>query len=228
VRALKSHGGVEKDLLKEENIPAMLKGCGNLFRHLDNIRNVWKTPVVVTINRFTGDTDAEVEALKAEIAKHNVPCEVCEGWGKGGEGARELASAVAKAVDGKAAPVPSFTYADEDKLTDKIRAVAQRIYGAKDVTFSAQALRQLKMMEDEGYGKCPVCIAKTQYSFSDDPKKRNAPENFEVTIRSARLSAGAGFVVAFAGDIIAMPGLPKRPAAEGIDVDENGVISGLF
>ena len=228
IRALKHHGGAEKDCLNQENVPAMLDGCANLKRHLDNIRTVWGAPAVVAINRFTSDTQAEIDALKDWLAQQNAPCALCEGWGKGGAGAQELAELVVREADGVHSRVPFFTYPDDMDLAHKIDAVARRVYGARGATFTAQAMKQLKTMEDEGFGRCPVCIAKTQYSFSDDAKRRNAPTDFDINIRSARLSAGAGFVVAFAGDIIAMPGLPRHPAALDIDVDENGRIEGLF
>ena len=228
IRALKHHGGVEKESLNQENVPAMLDGCANLKRHLDNIRTVWGAPAVVAINRFTSDTQAEIDALKDWLAQQNAPCALCEGWGKGGAGAQELAELVVREADGVHSRVPFFTYPDDMDLAHKIEAVARRVYGARGATFTAQAMKQLKTMEDEGFGRCPVCIAKTQYSFSDDAKRRNAPTDFDINIRSARLSAGAGFVVAFAGDIIAMPGLPRHPAALDIDVDENGRIEGLF
>ncbi len=228
IRALKHHGGVEKESLNQENVSAMLDGCANLKRHLDNIRTVWGAPAVVAINRFTSDTQAEIDALKDWLAQQNAPCALCEGWGKGGAGAQELAELVVREADGVHSRVPFFTYPDDMDLAHKIDAVARRVYGARGATFTAQAMKQLKTMEDEGFGRCPVCIAKTQYSFSDDAKRRNAPTDFDINIRSARLSAGAGFVVAFAGDIIAMPGLPRHPAALDIDVDENGRIEGLF
>ncbi len=228
IRALKHHGGVEKESLNQENVPAMLDGCANLKRHLDNIRTVWGAPAVVAINRFTSDTQAEIDALKDWLAQQNAPCALCEGWGKGGAGAQELAELVVREADGVHSRVPFFTYPDDMDLAHKIDAVARRVYGARGATFTAQAMKQLKAMEDEGFGRCPVCIAKTQYSFSDDAKRRNAPTDFDINIRSARLSAGAGFVVAFAGDIIAMPGLPRHPAALDIDVDENGRIEGIF
>ena len=228
IRALKHHGGVEKESLNQENVPAMLDGCANLKRHLDNIRTVWGAPAVVAVNRFTSDTQAEIDALKDWLAQQNAPCALCEGWGKGGAGAQELAELVVREADGVHSRVPFFTYPDDMDLAHKIDAVARRVYGARGATFTAQAMKQLKAMEDEGFGRCPVCIAKTQYSFSDDAKRRNAPTDFDINIRSARLSAGAGFVVAFAGDIIAMPGLPRHPAALDIDVDENGRIEGLF
>ena len=228
IRALKHHGGVDKAHLNEENVEAMLAGCGNLWRHLDNIRSVWGANCVIAINRFSSDTPAEIDALRAAVAEKGVPCALCDGWGQGGAGAMELARLVTDAADGVRVRVPFFTYPDDMDLAHKIDAVARRVYGAEGITLSPLAARQLKTLEAEGWGGMPVCIAKTQYSFSDDAAKINAPKGFEVNIRQVRLSAGAGFVVAFAGDIIAMPGLPKAPAALGIDVDENGVISGLF
>ena len=228
IRALKHHGGVDKAHLKDENVSAMLSGCGNLWRHLDNIRNVWKIPAVIAVNRFTGDTSAEIEALMQAAAERRIPCALSNGWAEGGEGSRELADLVVRTVNEHEQPVPAFTYPDDMDLTHKIEAVAKKIYGADGILVSAPAARQIRVLEDEGCGNMPVCIAKTQYSFSDDASLINAPSHFTVSIRQVRLSAGAGFVVAFAGDIIAMPGLPKVPAAMGIDVDENGRISGLF
>ena len=228
IRALKHHGGVDKAHLNEENVEAMLAGCGNLWRHLDNIRSVWGANCVIAINRFSSDTPAEIDALRAAVAEKGVPCALCDGWCQGGAGAMELARLVTDAADGVRVRVPFFTYPDDMDLAHKIDAVARRVYGAEGITLSPLAARQLKTLEAEGWGGMPVCIAKTQYSFSDDAARINAPKGFEVNIRQVRLSAGAGFVVAFAGDIIAMPGLPKAPAALGIDVDENGVISGLF
>jgi len=228
IRALKSHGGCVKAELSQENIPCLEKGMTNLLAHIDHIRNVWKRPVIVAMNRFITDTDAEMSVLRAACEAAGAPVELCDGWARGGEGVTELAKLVCDTVDKQEKVAPSFTYEDELPLKDKIIAVAKRIYGADGVTFAGSVLKQLAKLEEEGWGKCPVCIAKTQYSFSDDPKKLGAPTGYTLTIRQVRLSAGAGFVVAFAGDIIAMPGLPKVPAAEGIDVNEEGLITGLF
>ncbi len=227
VRALKWHGGVSKDALKEENVETMLQGLPNLLRHVNNVREVWHLPVLVAINRFTTDTDAEISALSDALNALEIQNRVCEAWAKGGAGAAALAKAVCDLADGEHSDL-HFTYSDDLPLHEKIRAVARKIYHANDAVFASGVREQLKALEDEGFAKCPVCIAKTQYSFSDDAKKLNAPENFDITIRSVRVSAGAGFVVAFAGDIIAMPGLPKKPAALQIDVDADGVITGLF
>ncbi len=228
VRALKHHGGCPKDQLSVEGVDYLKKGLTNLMAHIDHVKNVWKRPVIVAMNRFITDTEAEMAALRAACEEAGAPVELCDGWARGGEGVTELAKLVCDTVDAQDDHTPSYTYEDDLKLADKITAVAQRIYGAKDVAFAGSVLKQLSKLEEEGWGKCPVCIAKTQYSFSDDPKALGAPKDFTLHIRSVRLSAGAGFVVAFAGDIIAMPGLPRVPAAEGIDVNEEGKIVGLF
>jgi len=228
VRALKHHGGCPKDQLSVEGVDYLKKGLTNLMAHIDHVKNVWKRPVIVAMNRFITDTEAEMAALRAACEEAGAPVELCDGWARGGAGVTELAQLVCNTVDAQDNHTPSYTYEDDMKLADKITAVAQRIYGAKDVAFAGSVLKQLARLEEEGWGKCPVCIAKTQYSFSDDPKALGAPKDFTLHIRSVRLSAGAGFVVAFAGDIIAMPGLPRVPAAEGIDVNEDGKIVGLF
>ncbi len=228
VRALKSHGGVLKADLGTENVEAVQKGLSNLLAHIDHVRNVWKRPVIVAMNRFITDTPAELAVIREACEKAGAPVELCDGWAKGGEGVKELAALVCDTVDEQEKTEPSFTYTDDLSLADKIRAVATKIYGAKDVAFNGSTLKQLANFEAEGWAKAPVCIAKTQYSFSDNPKALGAPSGFTLNIRQVRLNAGAGFIVAFAGDIIAMPGLPKVPAAEGIDVTEDGVITGLF
>lgn len=228
VRALKHHGGCPKDQLAMEGVDYLRKGLPNLMAHIDHVKNVWRRPVIVAMNRFITDTDAEMAALRTACEEAGAPVELCDGWAKGGTGVTELADLVCRTVDAQAPAEPSFTYPDSMSLADKITAVAQRIYGAKDVAFGGTVLKQLAKLEEEGWGRCPVCIAKTQYSFSDDPKALGAPTGFTLHIRSVRLSAGAGFVVAFAGDIIAMPGLPRVPAAETIDVTPSGQIVGLF
>ena len=228
VRALKHHGGCPKEALNQEGLDYLDKGMENLLAHIDHIRNVWKRPVIVAINRFSADTPTEMEKVRAACAAAGAPCELCDGWAQGGKGVTALAQLVADVADAQPKEAPSYTYPDELPLKEKIEAVAKRVYGAERVTFGAGVVKQLQSMEAEGYGTCPVCIAKTQYSFSDNAKLLGAPKGFTLAIRAVRLSAGAGFVVAFAGDIIAMPGLPKLPAAEQIDVDENGKIVGLF
>ena len=228
VRALKSHGGVAKADLGTENLPALERGLDNLRRHLRNISQVWGLRPVVALNRFTSDTDAEIELVRRAAAEAGAKVALCEVWAKGGEGGRELARLVMEEAAQADASRFSFTYPDELDLQDKIRAVATRIYGAKDVSFAPAALKTIAQLEAEGCARMPVCIAKTQYSFSDDPKKLGAPEGFTLTIRSVRVSAGAGFVVALSGDIMTMPGLPKVPAAVNIDVTDDGRITGLF
>ena len=228
VRALKHHGGAQKGSYGEPNPEALETGMQNLLAHVRNIREVWKTPVVVALNRFSTDTDEELAFVRGQLAALGVPCADSEGWAKGGKGAQELAALVCKIADENASPAPSYTYPDDMSLKDKLVAIATRIYHAASVSFTADAEKQLAELTADGYGSCPVCVAKTQYSMSDDAAVRGAPEGYTLTVRSARLSAGAGFVVAFAGGIIAMPGLPKAPAALAIDVNENGEIVGLF
>ncbi len=228
IRALKHHGNVKKEHLQEEDIKSMLQGAGNLLRHVDNVQNVWNLPAVVAINRFHYDTDNEISALKDFLNTHNIACEVSDAWAKGGEGAKDLAQVVLSKLEGQNKPALTFTYEDDLSLKEKIEKVCTKVYRAQNVVFTQNALKQLEAFTQEGFASYPVCIAKTQYSFSDDPKKLCAPEGFDMTIRQVRISGGAGFVVAFTGDIIAMPGLPKAPAALQIDVDNNGVISGLF
>ncbi|MEA5015835.1 MAG: formate--tetrahydrofolate ligase [Candidatus Limiplasma sp.] len=227
VRALKHHGGVEKAELSKEDLSALEKGMENLLAHIGNVREVWKLPVVVAVNRFASDTPAELALLAEKLQAQGVASALCDGWAQGGKGVMELAEMVCRTADASAA-TPSYTYEDGAALTEKIEAIAKRVYHAKAVDFSPDARKALSQLQGEGYGHCPVCIAKTQYSISDNPKLLGAPRDFTLTIRSARLSAGAGFVVAFAGEIIAMPGLPKTPAALSIDVNEKGEIQGLF
>lgn len=228
IRALKHHGGVQKNDLNIENVPALETGLDNLRQHIRNIQEVWKLPVVVALNHFSSDSPAEVEAVITAVEGQGVPCRFSDGWAQGGKGASELAQCVSDLVDDKQRPSPSFTYETESGLQQKIEAVAKTIYHAGSVAFAGKSKAIIKQLEQDGYAQFPVCIAKTQYSFSDNAKSLGAPEGYELTIRDIRLSAGAGFVVAFAGDIIAMPGLPKHPAAIDIDVDINGKISGIF
>ena len=229
IRALKHHGGVLKDDLNKENIPALENGMSNLLAHVRNVKTVWKLPVMVAINHFVTDSDAEVKTLVDTLAKEGVPCAFSDGWAKGGQGAKEVAqTAVEMIAQNEGKTSLEFTYPDEFTLYEKIEAVAKKVYHAASVNFSAQAKKVIGQLTEDGFGSYPVCIAKTQYSFSDNAKLLGAPSGFELTIRDIRLSGGAGFVVAFAGDIIAMPGLPKKPAALNIDVDDDGVISGVF
>ncbi|MCC8181733.1 MAG: formate--tetrahydrofolate ligase [Clostridiales bacterium] len=227
VRALKYHGGVPKGELKEENLAALERGLPNLLRHVENITQVYGLPAVVAINRFDCDTPAELELIRTACARYGVQVALSQVWSKGGEGGLELAQEVLSAID-RGENRFTMAYPDELPLADKIIAVAQKIYRADGVNFLPAAKKELARLEELGFGRLPVCMAKTQYSFSDDPALLGAPEGFTVTVRKVKVCAGAGFVVAYTGDIMTMPGLPKVPAAERIDVDENGVISGLF
>lgn len=226
VRALKYHGGVAKNDLETENIDALTAGLPNLRKHLDNLREVYGIPTVVAVNRFPSDTDAELETLKTELDGATTVA-IADHWAKGGAGAIELAHAVIEAAE-STQPQPKFAYELDQPLENKIEAIATRIYGADGIDLPAKVKRKLDMFTADGYGNLPVCIAKTQYSFSTDAAQLGAPTGHTVTVRDVRLSAGAGFIVAICGDIMTMPGLPKKPAALSIDVDDDGVISGLF
>ena len=226
VRALKMHGGVSKDQLANENTDALLRGIPNLLRHVSNIKNVYKLPSVVAVNKFPTDTDKEIELIIEKCKELGVNVVLSDVWAKGGEGGVELAKEVVNLCEKE--NDFSFCYDDEMPLDKKIEAVVTRVYGGGGVVFDKKARKELDKLTELGFGKLPVCIAKTQYSFSDDASLLGAPENFTVTVRNVKVSAGAGFVVVLTGEIMTMPGLPKVPAAEKIDVDENGKISGLF
>ncbi len=226
VRALKMHGGAEKNELSEENITALEKGMPNLLRHVANIKNVYGLPCVVAVNRFPTDTEAELSVVIDECRKLGVNVVLSEVWAKGGEGGEALAREVVRLCDEKSRF--DFAYSLDRTIKEKIDQIVKRVYGGDGISISPNAEKQIKKLETLGFGSFPVCIAKTQYSFSDDPKKLGAPEHFTVTVKNVKVSAGAGFIVALTGDIMTMPGLPKIPAAENIDVDENGKISGLF
>ncbi len=226
VRALKHHGGAPLKDLGNENLEALEKGLPNLLKHLENMTVKFGLPAVVAINRFPQDTEAELALVRRRCAEYGANVALSEVWAKGGEGGLELAREVLRLVD-----APNrfrMIYEDAQPLTEKIEAVARNIYGADGVDYSSAAVRELARLETMGFGRLPVCMAKTQYSLSDDPTLLGWPKGFRITVKSVRLSAGAGFVVALTGDIMTMPGLPRVPAAESIDVDENGIISGLF
>ena len=226
VRALKMHGGVAKTELGSENLEALEAGIPNLLRHVSNIKNVYKLPCVVAVNRFPTDTDAEIELVIEKCKALGVNVVLSTVWANGGEGGKDLAEEVVRLCE---EPNDfSFSYELDESIEDKILHIVQRVYGGKDVTFAPAAKKELAKLTALGYDKLPVCMAKTQYSFSDDATKLGAPEGFTVTVRNVKISAGAGFIVALTGDIMTMPGLPKSPAAERIDVDENGKITGLF
>ncbi|MFK8250954.1 formate--tetrahydrofolate ligase [Ancylobacter terrae] len=225
VRALKMHGGVAQKDLGSENAAAVASGAANLVRHIENMKG-FGVPVVVAINRFTGDTPAELEAIRAACATVGADVELCSHWAEGGEGAAGLAATVIRLADGPSAFEP--LYPSELPLVQKIETIARRIYRAGSVAFEPAALARLAEFEAQGYGDLPVCMAKTQYSFTADPSRRGAPEGFVLPVRSVRLAAGAGFVVALCGEVMTMPGLPSSPAAERIHVDAEGTIHGLF
>ncbi|WP_302011632.1 formate--tetrahydrofolate ligase [Collinsella tanakaei] len=225
-RALKYNGGVAKADLNNENLEALKAGLPNLLRHVDNIQSVFGLPCVVAINRFPSDTEAELDLIASECEKLGVNVKLSEVWAKGGEGALELADEVMRLVD-----EPSelrFAYEDGADIADALESITTKVYRADGVDFTPAAKRQLAELRANGFGNLPVCVAKTQYSFSDNASMLGAPENFRITVRELKVSAGAHFVVALTGSVLTMPGLPKVPAAEGIDVDDDGVITGLF
>jgi formate--tetrahydrofolate ligase len=227
VRALKYHGGADLKTIGKENLDALGKGMANLERHVNNIRNHFGLPCVICINHFTPDTEAEVDLIKRKMAHHEAPVVVSKHWADGGKGAEQLARTVVEVVENVPADF-KFVYEDSFPLWDKMKAIASKIYGAGDIAADTKIRSQIQKLQEDGYGHYPVCVAKTQYSFSTDPKLRGAPSGHTVTIREVRLSAGAEFVVMVCGDIMTMPGLPRVPAAEKIDVDEYGRITGLF
>lgn len=226
VRALKNHGGVAKADLNEENLEALKAGLPNLLQHVDNIRNVYNLPCVVAINEFPTDTQAEIDLVRSSCEELGVNVALSQVWAKGGEGGLELAEEVVRLCDETSKL--TFAYDDSLGLAEKIEAIAKRVYHAAGVDFTPAAAQEIAKLESLGFGEYPVCMAKTQYSFSDDPAKLGAPKDFRIMVRQVKVSAGAGFVVALTGDVLTMPGLPKEPAALRIDVDETGKISGLF
>ena len=226
VRALKYHGGVAKADLNSENLEALEKGLPNLLQHVENVTKNYGLPCVVAINRFPTDTEAELQMIKEKCMELGVNVALSEVWAKGGEGGLELAEEVLRLVEGK--NDFHFVYEDSLSIEDKINTIATKIYRADGVTYTANAKKQLATIEGLGFTDLPVCMAKTQFSFSDDPALLGAPRGFKITIKDVKVCAGAGFIVAKTGDIMTMPGLPKFPSAEKIDIDENGVISGLF
>lgn len=227
VRALKMHGGLAKNQLADENIEALEKGIPNLLRHVANIKNVYKLPCVVAVNRFPTDTDKEIDFIISKCKQLGVNTVLSTVWAEGGKGGENLAREVIRLCNEEQGEF-TFSYELNCSIEDKIRAVVKKIYGGDDITVLPNAKKQIEQLTSLGFDNLPVCIAKTQYSFSDDPAKLGAPENFNVTVKNVKVSAGAGFIVVLTGDILTMPGLPKKPAAENIDVDDNGKISGLF
>ena len=227
VRALKMHGGLDKKELATEDISALEKGIPNLLRHVSNIKNVYRLPCVVAVNRFSTDTDNEINFIIEKCRELGVNTVLSTVWAEGGKGGEDLAKEVIRLCDEEKGNF-TFSYGDELSITEKVEAIVKKVYGGKGINLLPNAKKQIAQLEGLGFGKLPVCIAKTQYSFSDDPTKLGAPEDFTVTVKNVKVSAGSGFIVVLTGDIMTMPGLPKKPVAENIDVDENGKIIGLF
>lgn len=226
IKAIKYHGGVEKDKIQEENIEGLEKGIDNLYRHIDNLKNKFGLNVIVALNRYVQDTEKEIEFLKGKLAQKGVELSLVEGWEKGGEGAKDIAEKLVNLTQQE--EDFHYMYDLEDSIQTKIEKIATKIYGATGVDYSEEALQEIEKIEELGYGNFMVCIAKTQYSFSDDAKNLECKGDYRITIRDIQLKTGAGFVVALAGKIMTMPGLPKIPSAESIDIDENGEIVGIF
>jgi len=227
IRALKFHGGAELKELNRENLSALERGIANLERHVNNVRNHFGLPCVVSINHFTHDTSAEIDLLTRKMAHHEAPVVVARHWAEGGKGAEELARTAVDVID----RIPSdfhFVYEDDAPLWDKMKAIATKIYGAAEIAADAKVRAQIKRLQEDGFGHYPVCVAKTQYSFSTDPGLRGAPSGHVVNVREVRLAAGAEFVVMICGDVMTMPGLPKVPSAERIDLTDDGKVVGLF
>lgn len=227
VRALKMHGGLDKKQLDTEDLGALERGIPNLLRHVSNIKNVYKLPCVVAVNRFPTDTDAEIDFIIKKCKELGVNTVLSTVWAEGGKGGEALAKEVVRLCEEEKGDF-TFSYDTDMTIAEKIEAIVKKVYGGDGINIMPNARKQIAQLEALGFGKCPVCIAKTQYSFSDDPTKLGAPEHFAVTVKNVKVSAGAGFIVVLTGDILTMPGLPKSPAAERIDVDENGKITGLF
>ena len=227
LRALKYHGGVDVKDLTTPNLSALEKGLPNLERHVENIRHRYGLPCVVALNHFTADTEPELALLRRHMDRQGVPVVISRHWAEGSAGAEELAHAVVKLAESGTAHM-RYVYQDEDSLWDKMKAIATKVYGAADISADTAVRTKIAKLQQDGYGHYPVCVAKTQYSFSTDPKLRGAPSGHMVNIREVRLAAGAEFVVMICGDIMTMPGLPKEPASSRIDIDDDGKISGLF
>jgi formate--tetrahydrofolate ligase len=227
IRALKMHGGVAKDALKAENLEALKKGIANLARHVTNVQK-YGLPVVVSINRFSADTPAEIDLVKKACAELGVEAIMADHWAAGGAGAADVARAVVKTIETKPVKNFKFLYPDDLPLWEKMRTIAQQIYGARDITADKKVRDQIAELQGGGFGHYPICVAKTQYSFSTDPNLKGAPSDHILPIREVRVSAGAEFLVFICGEIMTMPGLPKVPAANNIEVTADGRISGLF
>ena len=227
IRALKSQGGAPREELEQENLAALERGMANLVRHVNNVRVHYGLSCVICINHFTSDTDAEIDMVKAKMAHHGSPVSVATHWADGGAGAEDLAHKVVDLVESSPSDM-QFLYEDTDPLWSKIEKVAVKIYGASEITANTKIRKEIKKLQEDGYGEYPVCIAKTPYSFSTDPALRGAPSHHVVNIREVRLAAGAEFIVCVCGDLLTMPGLPRTPAAENIDIDDDGRITGVI
>ncbi len=226
IKAIKYHGGIEKDKIQEENIEGIKNGIENLYRHIGNIKNKFGLNVIVALNRYNSDTEEEVKYIKENLEKKGIELSIVEGWAKGGEGAIDIAQKLVNLVEKE--EKFKFTYSLEDNIEEKIEKIAENIYGAKGVIYEEEAKQKIEQFKAEEYGNLPICIAKTQYSFSDNPKNLKCDNEYYITIRNLELKAGAGFIVALAGKIMTMPGLPKHPSAESIDIDKKGNIVGIF
>ena len=225
IKALKYHGGVPKEEILNENIEALKKGMKNLYKHIDNLKNIFGQNVIVAINKFNTDTGVELNYLKEELSKRNIKVSIVESWAKGGNGAIDIAQ---KIVNMPESQTIKYCYDLNDSIVDKVRKVAQNVYGAENVIFSDETMKKVEKIEKLGYGNLPICIAKTQYSFSDNAKNIECAEKFNININDVKLKAGAGFIVIYTGKIMTMPGLPQTPAAENIDISNDGEISGIF
>ena len=225
IKALKYHGGVPKEKILNENIEALKKGMKNLYKHIDNLKNIFGQSVIVAINKFNTDTDVELNYLKEELSKKNIEVSIVESWAKGGNGAKDIAQ---KIVDMPEIQTIKYCYDLNDSIVDKVKKVAQNVYGAENVIFSDETMKKVEKIKKLGYGNLPICIAKTQYSFSDNAKNIECAEKFNININDVELKAGAGFIVIYTGKIMTMPGLPQTPAAENIDISNDGKISGIF
>ena len=225
-KALKYHGGMPKDEIKNENIEALERGFNNLLRHVDNLKNKYGLNVIVAINKYTHDTEREIEFLRNKLKEYDIELSLVESWEKGGEGATDLAEKIVKLTEKNSKL--NYAYNLNKSIKEKINDVATKIYGAEGVEFSQEAEEMISRIEKMGYGNLPVCIAKTQYSFSDDPKNLECTEPFKIHVKEIILKSGAEFVVAITGKIMTMPGLPRVPAAEQIDLDADGNIVGIF
>lgn len=228
IKAIKYHGGVEKEKIQEENLEAIEKGLANVYRHIDNLKNKFGQKVIVALNKYSQDTEKEIQFIEEKLQERNIEMSLVEGWEKGSEGAKDIANKIVQVAEEKPEAKLQLTYEDEDSIKEKIEKVATKIYGAKGVEYTDIANSNIEQIEKLGYGNLPICIAKTQYSFSDDAKNLECNGEYNIHVQDVDLKAGAGFIVVLAGKIMTMPGLPKRPAAEQIDIDEKGEIKGLF